>query len=256
MKAQENILQAVTEKVSPIIVLFASLLCILGICALVAWHSSHTFGKYHNTVILTAYNTAICLGLSGAALFALIYRQPWLTRIFALVIAILSVLTLIELFTRASFNVNFWFIKNPYADGVGGLMSPTTAICLALISASLFLLSWLRNIFVIPIVFINIAALTIALIAILGHGAGIVPAFVWLGIKMAIQTAIGICLSTLAAILLINRVAIHTFNQLNFFNRIVTGFGFMSMLVIAIGSIAFMQIHTVSAITHKLYESP
>ncbi|RYY76125.1 MAG: PAS domain S-box protein [Gammaproteobacteria bacterium] len=256
MKAQEKVLQVITVKAPPAVYLFASLLCLLAIFVIFVWHYPLVFKTHRAAITLTAYNTAICLGFSGLGLFTLIYKKLWLTRIFAVFIAILSGLNLVELFSQHYFNVNFWFLKNSYAAGSVGLMSPTTAICLILMSLSLFLLSWPRNAFIIPIVFLNIAALTIALIAILGHGAGIVPAFVWLGIKMAIQTALAICLFSLATLILLGRVAVEAFNELNFFNRIVVGFGFMSTLVIAIGSIAFMQIHTVSAITHKLYESP
>jgi len=256
MTPQENVLQIVTSKVSLTVIVIASLLCTLGAGAIFAWHFPNAFGRYHTAIILTAYNTAICLGMSGLALFTLIHKKLWLTRLLALIILSLSAVSLIELFSQKSFNVNFWFIKTEQVNGVSGFMSPTTAICLVLVSISLFLLSSLRNAFTIPIVFLNIASLTIALIAILGHGAGVDPAFVWLGIKMAIQTAIAISLFSSATIIIIYRVAVDAFNQLKFFNRIVAGFGFMSILVIAIGSVAFMQIHTVSAITHKLYESP
>ena len=256
MTAQEKILHLVTSKAPAVVSIFAFVLSVLGACTILAWHFPDLFGRYHTTPILTAYNTAICLGISGLAIFTLLYQHLWLTKLFALVILSLSVLSLLELLGSASFTINFWFIDNSKAKGVSGLMSPTTAICLVLMSSSLFLLSSLRNTFIIPLVFLNVTSLTIALIAILGHGAGIVPAFVWLGIKMAIQTAVAISLFSLATIILIHRVALDVFSQLNFFNRIVTGFGFMSILVIAIGSVAFMQIHTVSAITHKLYESP
>ena len=254
MKAQENILQVITLKVSVAVHVFASLLCLLSILVIFAWHYPTAFGTYHSAIILTAYNTAICLGLSGVGLFTLIYKQFWLTRLFAVFISVIGTATLIELSSQHYFHVNFWFIEN--TESIGGLMSPTTAICLILMSISLFLSSWPRNVFIIPIIFLNITSLTIALIAILGYGAGIVPAFVWAGIKMTLQTAFGISLFSLATIILLSRDAIDTFNELNFFNRIVTGFGFMAVLVVAIGSIAFIQIHTVSAITHKLYESP
>ena len=256
MKAQENIMQVVTPKVSPTVILFASLLCALGGCAIFTWHFPQALEQYHDSILLIAYNTAICLCLLGVSLLSLVYKKNWLTRIFALITISLSLLTLVEVFSDNFFNINFWFIKNFNVDSMDASMSSTTAICLLLISGSLFLLSGLRNTFVIPIIFLNITALTVSIIALLGHGAGIVPALVWLGIKMDIQTAIGISLSSLAIIILIHKIAIKTFNQLNFFNRIVTGFGFMSMLIVAIGYIAFMQIHTVSAITHKLYESP
>jgi PAS domain S-box-containing protein len=256
MTAQENILHIVTAKVSPTVPVIASLLCALGVSAIFAWHLPQAVSSYHTALTLTAYNTAICFTIFGLALFALIHKQLWLTRLLALIILSLIAVSLIELFGQTPFNVSFWFIEKSHVVGVSGFMSPTTAICLALMSVSLFLLSSLQKTLIAPIVFLNITSLIIALVAILGHGTGVAPAFVWLGIEMAIQTAIAIGLFSSATIILIYRVAIDTFNQLKFFNRIVAGFGFMSILVIAIGSVAYMQIHKVSTITHKLYESP
>jgi len=256
MKAQENIMHVANTKVSATAILFGSLLCALSGCAIVAWHFPQVLGKYHDSVLHTSYSTAICLCLSGASLLSFAYKKPWLARILSLVIVSFSVLTLVELFSDKIFNIDLWFFKNSDTDITNESMSSTTAICFLLISASFLLLSEFQNIFVIPIIFLNITVLTISLIAILSRSAEVIPSFVWLGIKMNIQTAIGITFSSLAIIILIHRIAIETFNQLNFFNRIVTGFGFMSMLIVAIGYVAFMQIHTVAVITHKSYESP
>jgi PAS domain S-box-containing protein len=195
--------------------------------------------------------------VAGLALFALMRKTLWPVRIYAVILGFLGGLTLLELLGGIALNINFWFIEKQTVDfSNGGLMSPTTATCFFLAGLSLLLLSFSKNIYIIPAVFLNLIILTITLIALLGHGIGIVPAFVWLGIKMAPHTAIGLSLFSLAIITLIAQTAIDAFNRLNFFKRIATGFGFMAILVIAIGSIAFMQIHTVSNITHKLYTDP
>ncbi|RZA05245.1 MAG: PAS domain S-box protein, partial [Moraxellaceae bacterium] len=204
-----------------------------------------------------AYNTAICIFLAGMSLLGLLREQFLLVKICATTTAVLSGLTLIELLSGIGFSVNYWFISKPKNIMMGGgLMSPTTALCLLVVSISLILFRSPKNSYVIPIVFLNLISLTITLIAILGHGIGLVPAFVWLGIKMSPHTAMALSFLSLAIIIYIYDSALDTFNQLNFFNRIVAGFGFMAILVVAIGSIAFMQIHTVSSITHELYEKP
>src|SRR5688572_24630353 len=114
MKAQENLLQIITDKASPAIFFFALLLCAFGAFIVFSWIFPFVFGGYHN-IILTAYNTAICLGISGAALIALLHKKLWLVRIFALVTLSLSAISLTELFWHSPSNVNFWFIENSTA---------------------------------------------------------------------------------------------------------------------------------------------
>lgn len=257
MNAPENIVLKATKKTAIFVASTAVALCILGILVIFTWHNIHSFGDSHNLIILMAYNTAICMVAAGLALLGLMRKQLWFVQVCATTIGLLGGLTLLELLGDISLNINYWFIEKQLVSFTnGGLMSPTTATCFVLSSISLLLLSSAKNIFIIPTVFLNLIILTTTLIALLGHGIGIVPAFVWLGIKMAPQTAIGLSLFSLAIITFISQAAIDAFNRLNFFKRIATGFGFMAILVIAIGSIAFMQIHTVSNIAHQLYTDP
>lgn len=257
MNASENIASKATPKTTIFVASIAAALCALGVIVIFSWHSTQSFGASHNLVTLMAYNTAICMVITGSALFSLMRDKLWLVNIFAVIIGMFGSLTLLELLGGISLNINYWFIDQQDINFPnGGLMSPTTATCFFLSSLSLLLLSTSKKNYIIPTVFLNLIILTITLIALLGHGIGIVPAFVWLGIKMAPHTAIGLSLFSLAIIALIAQPAKDNFNRLNFFKRIVTGFGFMAILVIAIGSIAYMQIHTVSNIAHKLYSDP
>lgn len=257
MNAQERITHKKFTKAAPLVAIIATALCLLGGSVIFAWYEPDAFGSAHANIIKMAYNTAVCIILSGLTLVGILRKQFLLIRVCAIIIFTISSLTLIELLGGIALNINYWFIAkvtNKVMDG--GLMSPTTALCLMLNSISLLLFQLPKNPFVIPIVFLNLITLTITLVAILGYGIGLVPAFVWLGIKMAPHTAIGLSLFSTAIIAHMYKAATSAFNQLNFFNRIAAGFGFMAVLVIAIGSIAFMQIHTVSAITHQLYEVP
>lgn len=257
MNAQEHFAQTRITKATIFVAVVAVILSALGSTVLFVWHTPAAFGAHHKTILQMAYNTALCMALYGIILFALAFKKRWIIRFSALAVTVISSLTLIELFGGPTLGVNFWIInQQALVDANGGLMSPTTATCFLLSSCSLLLLTLQKNYFVIPIVFLNLFTLTITLIAIIGHGIGLVPAFVWLGIKMAPHAAIGISLFSLAIITYLSQQSMHAFNQLNFFNRMITGYGFMAVLVIAIGSIAFMQIHTVSAITHELYSNP
>lgn len=257
MNAQEHFSPKIITKATLFVVLIAFILSILGIGVIFTWHIPAAFGTHHKTITSMAYNTAICMVLCGTILFSIIRQNIWLIRLCSLFLVIIGSLTLIELIGGPTLNVNFWFIADSSLITPNvSLMSPTTAICFLLTSCSVLLFSLNKTYFIIPVVFLNLITLTITLIAILGHGIGLTPAFVWLGIKMAPHTAAGLTLFSLAIITYTAHLAIDAFNQLNFFNRMVTGYGFMAVLVIAIGSIAFMQIHTVSAITHELYSNP
>jgi PAS domain S-box-containing protein len=257
MNAQEHFEPKTITKANVALAIIALILGVLGACVIFAWQTPTAFGSYHKTVILMAYNSAICMVIYGIILFALMRKKFLVVKLCAIFVGVISGLTLFDLIGTYPVNVNVWFIRQTSAVDINSsLMSPTTAICFLLTSISLLLLSLRKNYLIIPVVFLNLITLTITLIAILGHGIGLVPAFVWLGIKMAPHTAFGLMLFSLGVITGISQQAMNTFNQLNFFNRMVTGFGLMAVLVIAIGSIAFMQIHTVSAITHELYSNP
>lgn len=257
MNAQESITPQQNTRTIPSVTIIAIALCALGISVIFAWHIPGSFGAIHSSVTKMAYNTAICIILCGMALISLLAGQFLLVRICALVIGTISSLTLLELLSHLNLNVNYWFVSKANINELNnGLMSHTTALCLVLISLSLLMFRKAKKPSIIPIVFLNLISLTITFIALLGHGIGVVPAFVWLGIKIPPHTAIGLSLFSIALIAHIRKSAIDSFNRLNFFNRIVTGFGFMAVLVIAIGSVAFMQIHTISGITRELYNSP
>jgi len=236
---------------------FAVTLCLCGIGVLYTWHHIHAFGELHRTVVAMSFNTAICMILLGIALLALINNRLIVVKLSAIAVTAIGVLSVIELGDLASTAIHYWFISS--SDKIatdGNVMSTTTAVCLTLAGISLLLFRSQQHTFVISIAFLNLVTLTIAVIALLGRGIGLLPTFIWLGIKMAPHTATCISLFSLSIIFYIYLPAIDAFNRLNFFKRIVIGFGFMAILVIAIGSIALMQIHSISSITHKLYENP
>lgn len=257
MNVHNNIPLKKNTKTKIFVACVAAILCILGIVVIFTWHNIHSFGDNHNLIIFMAYNTALCMIAAGCSLVALIRKKLWLVQALAGIIGLISGITLLELLSGIPLNINFWLIEKQTVDFAnGGFMPPTTASCFLLVSLSLLLLSLPKHNFIIHAVFLNLIILTISFISLLGHGIGIVHAFVWLGIKMAPHSAIGFSLFSLAAIAYAAKPATDLFNRLNFFKRIATGFCFMAILVVAIGSIAFMQIHTVSNIANQLYTNP
>lgn len=73
---------------------------------------------------------------------------------------------------------------------------------------------------------------------------------------MSPQTTISLISFSVGIFILRYEAAIEAFNRLNFFSRLVTGFIFMSLLFIGIGSIGLLQINNVAKISQRLYEGP
>ncbi len=238
----------------------ASLLFAIGAFVIFLWNSPTALAAIYPQAVAMAYNTAICIILLSFSLLALIYEKRQIIILCAAVIFLLSGLTYIEYQWGVSVGVHYWFTHwLAYSPPLQRLMSPTAAFCLVLASFSLILSSTAappnENNLMIPVVFLNFIIVTIATIALLGYGIGLIPVFGWLGIKMAPHTAIGLILFSSAMVFYFYQYAINTFNRLKFFYRMITGFGFMALLVIAIGSAAILQINTVSAITQELYRN-
>ena len=244
------------SKTRIVVSVIAVALCALGSSVLFVWHHSGAFGANQFLITQMAYNTALCILLSSIALFSLLIRKFLLLKICALLMAIPSSIKLLQLLTGLTFHIDYWFITEATVSKFNGVtMAPASAVCICLASLSLMLFNDAGK-RAIPIVFLNLINLVITFIALLSQGIGVLPAFVWLGIRMAPHTAIGLSLFSIALIIYLHKHAIDAFNQLNFFKRITAGFAFMVILVTAIGSIAVMQIHTVSELAHELYEKP
>src|SRR5690606_1921550 len=120
-------------------------------------------------------------------------------------------------------------------------ISPSTSLVLLLASVALLLSCYSQGIYTLFTTLLCALMIFITLSAIIGQGFGIFPTFVWLGIKMAPQTALGLLAFSAAILSLRCRAAIDAFNRLSVFSRLATGFIFMSLLFIGIGSVGLLQ---------------
>lgn len=73
---------------------------------------------------------------------------------------------------------------------------------------------------------------------------------------MSPHTAVGLLLFSGAILSLRYGAAIAAFNRLDFFKRLITGFIFMSLLFLVVGSTGLTQINKVASISQRLYEGP
>ncbi len=260
MNYEDEIDLSANTTATAIVSVTAIFLLLIGGGVILARHSPGLFPILRNDLLAVAFNTATCLLVSAGCLVALLAKRAWLLRLGSLFIVIISALTLLDLFSDRPWGIDALLSRDINDDQINNRMSPTSATGLLLTSCSLFAISFAykgkKDLLVLLTVFLNIVCATIALIALLGHGIGLERAYMWMGIKIAVPSALGLTLLSLAILAYINRAFLFVFNRLNFFSRIVTGFGFMAMLVLAVGSIALMQINNLSIWAADLYDNP
>lgn len=257
MYAKVNSTQIITVAARGI----ALLILIISLMVLAAWHNTQLFPSLHSRLVAMAYSTALCFLFSGVGVLCLTWRRFYIARFFSLVILAVAVITLIEICWSTGFQVNnrLMFTVHPMpASPVP--MAATTAVSFVLVSISMLLSSVVREggfgktfIFLVCLQLLTVA---IAFIALLGHGIGLLPAFVWLGIRMAPLTAVTLIVLAIGFLLHSYRPALMAFSRLSFFSHMVVAFGFMTLLFVGIGSIVLAQIDSVSSIMRELHQNP
>lgn len=245
-------------KERPVVMLgSASLLILVGVTVLATWHAPHLLDAIHPFATLMAYNTALGFIACGLGLLAIV--KKWQRTLVYSVVVLwgIGLLTLLDLLTSMELHTTDWFeiflSDSPIHHQP---ISPTTSSAFLLAGAALLLGRATDGIATLIATLICLLLILIATAAVLGQGFGLLPNYVWLGIKLAPHTVIGLIAFALAIITLRYSAAINAFNRLNFFNRLVTGFIFMSLLFVAIGSIAMLQINSVATISQQLYSGP
>lgn len=235
----------------------ATLLIMVGLAVIASWHAPTLLAPIYPHATLMAYNTAIGFIACGIGLLSILYRRLGTLLVCSALLITIGLVTLVDLLTGFELHTTDWFVimlsELPVRHQP---ISPTTSTIFLLAGAALGFgfapdgnRSVLASLLCLLIIFVACAAL-------LGQGYGLLPHFIWLGIKMAPHTIIGVLAFSAALLSLRYQAAINAFNRLNFFNRLVTGFIFISLLFIGIGSIAMLQINSVASISQKLYSGP
>lgn len=236
--------------------IIATILLAIAIMVLVAWHDVQRTTEIYLLLRTMAYSTALCFLLSGIALTALSWQRLFIIRVAAMIVATIAVITLVEIYGFSDLGVNrqmMFFVAGIPPTPVP--MAATTAVSFFLTGVILFLLSAqaprARSMMV--IFFMSVVAIITAIIALLAHAIGHLPAFEWLGVKMAPPTAV-------AFILLIVALLVHgypyitaAFKQLSFFGHILIAFGFMALVFIGTGSVVLAQIDNMAAAINRTF---
>lgn len=224
---------------------------------LLSWHAPQTLAAIYPYATLMAYNTAIGFIACGSGLISLMRSKRKLLFSACLILLAIAILTLLDLIAGFNLNTTNWFVVLLSEPPVRSQpISPVTSTAFLLAGLALLFGASTQGNHTIITALLCLLIIAMAIAAVLGQGLGLFPTFVWMGIKMAPQTAIGLLAFACAIIFLRYQAAIDAFNRLNFFNRLATGFIFMSLLFIGIGSIGLLQINSVAAISQKLYQGP
>jgi signal transduction histidine kinase len=238
-------------------ILISGFLLALGIGVLVTWHAPQTLSSIYPYTTLMTYNTAIGIIACGLGLYAILRFRRVLLLACCFILFTIGALTLLDLIAGIPFDTTNWFIvllNEPPAHTQP--MSPVSSAAFLLASLALFFGAYTEGTRSIIATLLSLLIFFTALSTVLSQEFGLFPSFIWMGIKMSPQTAVSLVSFSLGIFILRYEAAIEAFNRLNFFNRLVTGFIFMSLLFIGIGSIGLLQINNVAQISQKLYQGP
>ena len=176
-------------------VTLGSLVGISGLLVMIGWHSHITpiVQIIPNTTAMV-YNTALAFVLSGISLVLLSRRVRVPVIFLALIVLLLGGLALYQYISGTGIGFDEFLMKHwdTTATNIPGSMAPNTALCFALLGASLALSSafklqqrWLFGIAIVGTIVSSLGA-----IAVLGYLFGIDTAYGWGKLtKMAPHTA-------------------------------------------------------------------
>jgi len=238
-------------------ILISGFLLALGLGVLITWHAPHSFSSIYPYATLMTYNTAVGIITCGTGLYAILRPRRILLLACCFILFSIGALTLLDLIAGMPLDTTNWFIVLLSEPPVHTQpMSPVSSAAFLLASFTLFFGSYAEGARSIIATLLSLLIFFIALSTVLSQEFGLFPSFIWMGIKMSPQTAVSLVSFSLGIFILRYDAAIEAFNRLNFFNRLATGFIFMSLLFIGIGSIGLLQINNVAQISQKLYQGP
>lgn len=237
--------------------LISGFLITLGIGVLITWHAPDILSSIYPYTTLMTYNTAIGVITCGLGLYAILRSMRTLLFGCCFVLLTIGGLTMLDLSAAIHFDTTNWFIILLSEPPIHTQpMSPVSSTVFLLASLTLFFGAYTKGARSIVATLLSLLIFFTVLSTVISQEFGLFPSFIWKGIKMSPQTAVSLITFSLAIFILRYEAAIEAFNRLNFFNRLVTGFIFMSLLFIGIGSIALLQINNVANISQKLYQGP
>jgi signal transduction histidine kinase len=238
-------------------ILISGFLLALGVCVLITWHAPHVFAGIYPYSTLMTYNTAIGIITCGLGLYAILRSQRIFLFTCCFILLALSVLTMLDLLVGIPLDTTNWFVVLLSEPPVHTQpMSPVSSAAFLLASVTLFFAIYTDGARSIVATLLSLLIFFTAVSTVISQEFGLFPSFIWMGIKMSPQTAISLTAFAFGIFILRYQSAIAAFNRLNFFSRLVTGFIFMSLLFIGVGSIGLLQINNVANISQKLYEGP
>lgn len=234
--------------------IIATILLLLAITVVLAWHDAQRTTPAFISLRAMAYSTALGFLLVAVAMLAMSWRLLAIVRVAAVTLFFLAALTLADIFWFPGLAINrqlMWLVSDIPPAPVP--MALTTAISFTLTAGALLLLSESapRAIAMIVALFFHVVVISIAIIALSVHLIGQLPAFEWLGVKMAIPTALAFILVTVALLIYGYPSLMAAFKQVSFFGHIIVAFGFMALVFIGTGSVVLAQVDNLAALLNQ-----
>ncbi|MEN0037769.1 MAG: ATP-binding protein [Cellvibrio sp.] len=224
---------------------------------LITWHAPHTLSAIYPFITLMTYNTAIGIITCGLGLYAILRNHRAMLFVCSFILFALGALTILDIIIGIPLNTTTWFVVLLSEPPVHTQpMSPVSSAAFLLASLTLFFAIHPKGVKSIVATLLSLLIFFTAVSTVISQEFGLFPSFIWMGVKMSPQTAISLIAFSSGIFILRYQAAISAFNRLNFFNRLVTGFIFMSLLFVGVGSIGLLQINNVASISQKLYHGP
>lgn len=237
--------------------LISGFLLALGIGVLITWHSPHALSAIYPYITLMTYNTAIGIITCGLGLYSILKAKRVMLFVCCFILFALGGLTILDIIVGIPLNTTTWFIVLLSEPPVHTQpMSPVSSAAFLLASLTLLFAIHTEGTRSIVATLLSLLIFFTAVSTVISQEFGLFPSAVWMGIKMSPQTAISLIAFSSGIFILRYQAAIAAFNRLNFFKRLVTGFIFMSLLFVGVGSIGLLQINNVASISQKLYQGP
>lgn len=238
-------------------ILISGFLLALGIGVLITWHAPQALSGIYPYITLMTYNTAIGIITCGLGLYSILKAKRVMLFVCCFILFALGALTILDIIVGIPLNTTTWFIVLLSEPPVHTQpMSPVSSAAFLLASLTLFFAIHTEGTRTIIATLLSLLIFFTAVSTVISQEFGLFPSAVWMGIKLSPQTAISLIAFSSGIFILRYQAAIAAFNRLSFFKRLATGFIFMSLLFVGVGSIGLLQINNVASISQKLYQGP
>ena len=235
----------------------------IGTClllVLLAWKTGLLDVDLTGVLRMMSLGTAFCLALLTFSLLLKIWSSHKLSNFLCVLVALIATTRFIEIYTQTEvlspITIWLWGLPLDYAQG---MMSQLTSICLLLLASAMFFSANMSTVdansrHLISVILVFCAAYLV-IISLFGYILQLKDAFIWMGMRMAPQSAL--CMLAMSvSILIINlHWAIKKLFQINIIQRFLLALALTLVFGIAVFVIVQQQIDYAAVVNERTIEN-